>query len=342
MTSPSSPEPAQGPAPPRSPRRTPVREGPPRYAAVDVGTNSIRLLVVEAGANGRLEPLLRLGDSCRLGQGLDAEGTISAEAEKRAANTLTRFVRRARSLEPTATLVAATHALRSAANGTEVAERLGRAAGVSVRILSAEDEARLVYRAVREAFAVEELPEPCLVMDIGGGSVELARGEGGQVRSWQSLEVGCVRLSERFLLSDPPAAVEMEQLARHVGERLDAHPELFPDLQAAAGVGGTLTALAALDLGLERYEASRVEGHWLSREAIRRWSEHLTGLSTSERELLRAVGEGRADIIVAGCVVVGAVLERSRMPGLVVSTQGLRYALARQLAEAGQGGAPPG
>lgn len=335
MTSSSSPESEKGPPAPRPLRRTPVREGPPRYAAVDVGTNSIRLLVVEAGPSGRLEPLLRLGDSCRLGQGLDAEGSISAEAEKRAGNTLTRFVRRARSLEPTAILVAATHALRSATNGTEVAERLGRAAGVPVQILSAEEEARLVYRAVREAFALEELAEPCLVMDIGGGSVEMARGEGGQVRAWQSLEVGCVRLSERFLLSDPPAAEEMALLEQHVEQRLDAHPELFPDLQAAAGVGGTLTALAALDLGLERYEASRVEGHWLSREAIRRWSEHLTGLSTSEREVLHAVGEGRADIIVAGCAVVSAVLKRSGMPGLVVSTQGLRYALARRLAEAG-------
>jgi exopolyphosphatase/guanosine-5'-triphosphate,3'-diphosphate pyrophosphatase len=338
MTSSSSPEAEKGPTAPRPLRRTPVREGPPRYAAVDVGTNSIRLLVVEAGPNGRLEPLLRLGDSCRLGQGLDAEGSISAEAEKRAGNTLIRFVRRARSLEPTAILVAATHALRSAANGTAVAERLGRAAGVPVQILSAEDEARLVYRAVREVFAPEELGEPCLVMDIGGGSVELARGEGGQVRAWRSLEVGCVRLSERFLLSDPPAAGEMAVLEQHVAERLDAHPELFLDLQAAAGVGGTLTALAALDLGLERYEAARVEGHWLGREAIRRWSEHLTGLSTSEREVLHAVGEGRADIIVAGCVVVSAVLKRSGLPGLVVSTQGLRYALARQLAEAGEGG----
>jgi exopolyphosphatase/guanosine-5'-triphosphate,3'-diphosphate pyrophosphatase len=341
-------EPAAGGQPAgRALRRTPAREGPPRYAAVDVGTNSIRLLVVQAGRGGRLEPLLRLGESCRLGQGLDAQGSISEEAERRAGHTLLRFVHRARSLEPTAMVVAATHALRSAANGIEVARRLGSIAGVPVQILSAEEEAHLVYRAVREVFDEERLPEPCLVMDIGGGSVELARGEAGALLAWQSLEVGCVRLSERFLLSDPPRREELAFLLEHVERRLDAHPELFGGLAGAAGVGGTLTALAALDLGLERYEAARVEGHRLSREAIRHWSKRLTGLSTAEREGLHAVGEGRADIIVAGCVVLEAVLERSAVSGIIVSTQGLRYALARRLAEIGppaspiSGGGPP-
>jgi exopolyphosphatase/guanosine-5'-triphosphate,3'-diphosphate pyrophosphatase len=179
-------------------------------------------------------------------------------------------------------------------------------------------------------------------MDIGGGSVELVRGEGREVQTWRSLEVGCVRLSERFLDSDPPARGELERLEQYVEERLNGHPGLFPGLRGAAGVGGTLTALAALDLGLVRYEASRVEGHRLGREAIERWCRELVGRTTAEREGLHAVGAGRADIIVAGCVVLGAILKRCEVPELIVSTQGLRYALVRELARgAASGGTAP-
>lgn len=312
------------------PHRSAVRR--PRFAAVDVGTNSIRLLVVESGIDGRLDPVLRLGESCRLGEGLDANGVISAEAERRAGRTLTRFVRRARSLEPRAIRVAATHALRSAANGAEVARRLGRMAGLPVEILSAEDEARLVYEAAREVIGRDRLPEPCLVVDIGGGSVELVRGDEGRVHAWRSLDIGCVRLSERFLAADPPRTADLSQIEEYVGDVLDLHPELFVTLHGAAGVGGTLTALAALDLGLERYEAARVEGHALSVEAIRHWSLELSRLSNLDRQKMSAVGSGRADIIVAGCVVLMATLERSGLSRIIVSTQGLRYALARRLA----------
>jgi exopolyphosphatase/guanosine-5'-triphosphate,3'-diphosphate pyrophosphatase len=303
----------------------------PRFAAVDVGTNSIRLLVVEA-RDGRLEPLLRLGESCRLGEGLDAQGIISRDAEERASRTLGRFLRRARSLGPRRIGIAATHALRSAGNGLEVAERLSRGVGVPVEILSAEDEALFVYEAAREALGAALLPEPCLVMDIGGGSVELVRGEDGRVKRWLSLEVGCVRLTERFLPSDPPQAIELERLREHVRAALEGYSDLLAGVIGGAGVGGTLTALAALDLGLERYEASRVEGYRLNRDAIQGWSDRLAVMSRREREAMAAVGSGRSDIIVAGCAVVLEVIRRSGLSGLVVSTQGLRYALARRLA----------
>jgi exopolyphosphatase/guanosine-5'-triphosphate,3'-diphosphate pyrophosphatase len=315
--------------PPPTPTRPPL---PARFAAIDVGTNSIRLLVVERRPDGRLEPLLRLGDSCRLGAGLEAEGRISEQAEERAARTLTRFVRRARSLAPRVIVVAATHALRSAANGAEVAARLGRGVGLPISILTAEEEARFVYEAAREALGESRLPEPCLVIDIGGGSVELVRGEHGAVAGWASLEVGCVRLTERFLDQDPPRPEQIEEMTEYVNRALAAEERLFGGLASGAAVGGTLTALSALDLGLERYEAARVEGHLLTREAIRRWSRWLAERPNAERESLNAVGVGRADIIVAGCAVLNALLERTGLSQIAVSTQGLRYALARQAA----------
>src|SRR5262249_12616110 len=150
------------------------------------------------------------------------------------------------------------------------------------------------YEAAREALGAERLPEPCLVMDIGGGSVELVRGEGGRVKRWLSLEVGCVRLTERFLPSDPPGPEELARLRNHVQGALEGHSDLLAEVVGGAGVGGTLTALAALDLGLERYEASRVEGHELTRDAIETWSDRLTAMSRRDREAMAAVGSGRS------------------------------------------------
>ena len=305
----------------------------PRFAGVDLGTNSIRLLVAELRPNQQLEPLLRLGESCRLGEGLETHGVIMPEAEERATRTLQNFVRRARSLKPQAIAVAATHALRSASNGSEVAARLSRAVDLPVEVLSGEDEARMVYGAVRHALGPDRLVEPCLVLDIGGGSVELVRGDQNGVTSWVSLDLGCVRLSERFLVGDPPIPEELSRLETHVRSALAQHSEIFEDLKGGAGVGGTLTAMAALNLGLVRYEAGRVEGHVLDPVSIDRWSRQLAALTIQERTHLPAVGPGRADIIVAGCSILKAVLAASQLDQMTVSTRGLRYAVVRRLAE---------
>ena len=304
----------------------------PRYAGIDLGTNSIRLLVAEVRNSGSIHPLLRLGESCRLGEGMEASGRISETAAERTTHSLRTFVEKARTFHPAGIAVAATHALRSASNGEEVTQRLSEAAGLPVEILSGEDEARLVYRAVAAALPAERKAEPLLVIDVGGGSVEFVRAEADEVAGWCSLDLGCVRLTERFIASDPANDEEYAALGEHVRGELESHRSLFEGLAAGAGVGGTLTALAALNLGLARYEASRVEGHYLAREAIGRWAKRLRSLSNWERSGLPAVGSGRADIIVAGCGVLETVLDISPIPGFTVSTQGLRYALVHRMA----------
>ena len=306
-----------------------------RYAGIDLGTNSIRLLVAEVRNGGSIQPLLRLGESCRLGEGMEKSGRISEAAASRTIESLRAFVEQARTFEPAGIAVAATHALRFASNGEEVTQRLSEAAGLPVEILSGEDEARLVYRAVAAALPPERKQEPLLVIDVGGGSVEFVRAEAGQVAAWCSLHLGCVRLTERFIVSDPATEEEYAAVSAHVRRELQGHGGLFEGLAAAAGVGGTLTALAALDLGLARYEASRVEGHYISREAVGRWAKRLRALSNWERSGLPAVGGGRADIIVAGCGVLETVLDLAPVPGFTVSTQGLRYALVHRMASAG-------
>ena len=317
----------------------------PRIAAIDIGTNSIRLLVAERAAQGELRPLVRLGESCRLGEGLETTGRIGPRAEERTRDTLSRFARRARELECAEVLVAATNALRSAENGPEVTRRLAAAAGFPIQILSGEEEARLVYEAVLEGLHWDRALGEYLVVDIGGGSVEIVRGVGLRVDRWVSLELGCVRLTERFLRSDPPAPAELAELRSFLRETWVGHDLLLrPTPQAAAGVGGTVTALAALNLGLRRYDASRVEGHLLPTGDIRRLTDSLTGLTTAERQALATVGPGRADILPAGCVLLVSLCEAAGLASLTSSTQGLRYALARaalKRAEEGASPAPP-
>ena len=303
---------------------------PLRVASIDIGTNSVRLLVAERSNQGGLRPLVRLGESCRLGEGLEATGRIASRAEERTCDTLTRFARRARELDCSDVVVAATNALRSAANGAEVTARLSAAAGYPIRILSGEEEARLVYEAVIDGLRWEPGQGEYLVLDIGGGSVEVVRGIGTRVEHWVSLELGCVRLSERFLRSDPPAPGELAELRAHLGTEWLRHEALLrPTPQAAAGVGGTITALAALNLGLRRYDAGRVEGHLLPTGDLRRLTESLCGLTTAERQALATVGPGRADILPAGCVLLVSLLEATGLASITASTQGLRYALAR-------------
>ncbi len=303
---------------------------PLRVASIDIGTNSVRLLVAERGGRGDLRPLVRLGESCRLGEGLDATGRISARAEERTRDTLARFAHRARELECSSVVVAATNALRSAANGAEVTIRLEAAAGYPIRILSGEEEARYVYQAVIDGLRWDPARGEYLIVDIGGGSVEIVRGSGLDVRHWVSLELGCVRITERFLKSDPPAPEELDELRAYLRGIWVEHDSLLrPTPQAAGGVGGTITALAALNLGLRRYDASRVEGHLLPTGDVRRLTESLCGLTTSERQALATVGPGRADILPAGCVLIVSLLEAAGLASITASTQGLRYALAR-------------
>ncbi len=303
--------------------------GRPRVAAIDIGTNSVRLLVAERGARGEVRPLVRLGESCRLGEGLDATGRIGARAEERTRDTVARFARRARELECGEVAVAATNALRSAENGAEVTARLEAAAGYPVQVLSGEEEARLVYEAVRRSRAWKTDRGEYLVVDIGGGSVEIVRAVGERVESWVSLELGCVRLTERFIGSDPPAPAELAELRGYLRSICVEHDTLLrPTPQAAAGVGGTITALAALNLGLRRYDASRVEGHLLPTGDLRRLTDSLTRLTTAERQALATVGPGRADILPAGCVLLVSLCEAAGLASVTASTQGLRYALA--------------
>jgi exopolyphosphatase/guanosine-5'-triphosphate,3'-diphosphate pyrophosphatase len=303
--------------------------------AVDIGTNSVRLLVARTrGSDLPLQTLVRAGEACRLGRGLHRTGMIDGEMVERACEVVARMVERARSEGAERIIVAATQALRVASNRDEVRERIAQAAGLPVRILSGEEEARLTYGAVIESLGSAAARHACVVFDLGGGSTEIASGVGRDVGRFASIPMGAVSLTERFLGDRPADHDGITGLDRHVEAALAQHCRDYPsDPAIFAGVGGTVTVLASLFLDLPRYDPGRIDGCAIPAADVGRLVERLTWMDPESRRRILVMGEGRADIIAAGARAVLAMLRFFKARTLTASSQGLRYALARLAAE---------
>jgi exopolyphosphatase/guanosine-5'-triphosphate,3'-diphosphate pyrophosphatase len=233
----------------------------------------------------------------------------------------------------------ATAALRDASNGGEVATEISRACGVPVRILSGEEEAQLIYRSVVSGLGGSAMRSACVVFDLGGGSTEVVSGLGASPGRWTSLPFGAVTLTERYLQSNPPTRDECDALEAHVRGLVANHCALLPErTPVLAGVGGTITVLALLDRGLTHYDPGLIEGWAVGPERFAAMTERLLAAPIDQRRSWPAMGEGRADIIVAGVLVVRQLVERFPCGALHCSTQGLRYGLARLAAEEATGG----
>ncbi len=305
-----------------------------RVAAIDIGSNSIRLLVADVdergGPGGTLETVARAGEVCRLARGLDRAGSIEEELAQRAGGLAAEFVRRARSLGAKHIVIGATAAIRNARNGAEVAGIVERRSGLPVRVLTGDDEAQLVYRSVVLGLGRSAAHSACVAFDIGGGSTEVVSGVGPQAGRWASLPFGAVSLTERFLRSDPSDPGEIMALRAEVQAGIMHHCALMPEkVPLLVGVGGTVTVLASMDRQLKSYDPALLEGWSIRPERLSGLVDHLSRSCHADRRGLSTVGEGRADIVVAGALVVALLFERFPSSALVCSTQGLRYGLVR-------------
>lgn len=304
-----------------------------RVGAIDIGSNSIRLLVADVppeGSPGSLVTVARAGESCRLARGLDQTGRVDGEMAERAAALAAEFARRARSLGAGHTLAGATAALRRASNGADVAALIAERIGLPVRILSGEEEARLVYQAVLAGLGGGASRSACIVFDLGGGSTEIVSGIGREVGRWVSLPFGAVNLTERFIRSNPLNDKEMEAVDREVEQHLMHHCALMSaSAPVLAGVGGTVTVLASLDRELTAYDPSLIEGWTIRGPRLEELAHRVLTSTAEDRERWSVLGKGRSDIVVAGTIVIRRLARRFRSAGLVCSTHGLRYGLAR-------------
>ncbi len=307
-----------------------------RVAAVDLGTNSTRLLVADV-AEGRVDEVARELTITRLGEGVDERGLLLPVPIARVRNCLAGYRRRLEELGATKTLAIATSAIRDAENGEAFLGEVEWSYGFTTRLLAGEEEAGLMYRGVS---AGRSLPGGTLIVDIGGGSTELVLGSNGRPLASTSLDVGCVRLTERFLHSDPPTRDELDAAAAYVRSLLPPF-----HARAAIGVAGTITTLAALDLGLAEYDPERTHGHRLSRAAVDRELERLASMRLAERLEVPGLEPGRAPVIVAGVLVLREVMAAYGIEEIEASERDILHGAAlaaAELPEQEEGAAPPG
>jgi exopolyphosphatase / guanosine-5'-triphosphate,3'-diphosphate pyrophosphatase len=301
-----------------------------RVAAVDLGTNTTRLLVADV-VDARIDELHRETRITRLGEGVDARGRLLPVPIARVRNVLSDYRRTLERLGAERTLAVATSAVRDAENGEAFLGEVEWSYGFATRLLSGDEEAQLTRRGV------DPKPET-LVVDIGGGSTELIVDD-----FHTSLDIGSVRYTERFIRSDPPDPRELDECASAVRAILEERVQI--KAKSGIGVAGTVTTLAALDLGLEQYDRTRVHGHRLTTAAARTQLARLAALPLQERRELPAVDPERAPVIVAGAVILVSILDHVGLDEIEVSERDILDGIALaavELPEPEEGAAPPG
>ena len=315
-----------------------------RVAAVDCGTNSIRLLVAEADPAGGLVDLDRRTEIVRLGQGVDATGEFHPDALARTFTATDAYaaVIRDAGVRPENLRFVATSATRDARNRevflTGITERLG----VRPEVISGDTEAALSFAGALSR--IRPAAEPVLVVDIGGGSTELVVGSAaGRVQSAVSLDVGSVRLTERFLSAHPAEEAAVAAAAGYVDGLLDTTGIDFAGIGTWIGVAGTATTLAAVHLGLARYDRERVHGSTISLPALRALSDRLAGATVAEIRALPSMHPGRADVVTAGTLIAVRIAARLGVAEWVVSESDILDGIALELVRRGEppAGTPP-
>ena len=285
-----------------------------RFAAVDCGTNSLRLLIAEEH-NGKVKDIIRLMEIVRLGQGVDATGVLDPAAIERTRIVLHKYVQLMKQERVKDVRMVATSATRDANNKDDffrmTAQLLGTVRpGAVAEVISGEEEAKLSF--IGAVADLSDEPGPYCVMDLGGGSTEFVVGTAdGTLLGTHSAQMGCVRLTERVMRSDPPTATEVEIATEQVAEILQQLPTLVPITQAKTFVGcaGTFTTIAALALGLEEYDPKAIHDCRLRFDALRVLTKYLITITAAERRANPVVHPGRADVIAGGAVVVNGILD---------------------------------
>lgn len=295
---------------------------PGRYAAIDIGTVTCRMLVADVAADGAITELAKEYAITNLGEGVDASGLLSRAAMDRVLAAVDRYLVVRDALaepgRPVTTIAMATSATRDAANGAEFAALLAER-GVTLAVIPGQREAALSFLGASSGFPGEDVA----VVDIGGGSTEVVAGRAGAEPAMaRSFDVGCRRMTERFLASDPPTAAE------RAAARAWAHDEMVPyfaDLRAAVGVGrmvavaGTATTVVSVREAMASYDSARVHRAFVSVADLRAVAERLEELPLTERERVVGLDPGRAPVIVAGMVILEEVLALMGLPGFTVS-----------------------
>ena len=296
----------------------------PRLASLDLGTNTFLLLIAEAGAHG-IVPVLDKETVVRLGKGVDAAGNLNAEAMQRGLSCLQEYVDFTRRYGGEKILAVGTSALRDAANREAFLARVKTETGVEVRVISGEEEARLTFLGALSN--KKNLPGPVALIDSGGGSTEVVLGTPQGIQQARSAEIGSVRLTERWLRHDPVLPEEVTALRAQAEEIIRTTwpaSEIRPTAHLI-GTAGTITTLAAMAQQLTHYDAQRIDGFVMHARQLHELIATLTRLPLRERQKLPGLNPARADVILAGALILEVFMKVFDFSQVLVSDRGLRY-----------------
>ena len=304
-----------------------LRNSKNMHAAIDIGTNTVLLLVAEV-QNNILRPLYEEQRIPRLGKGVDASGNLDHDSMERVINALKEYkqILETNYSQINSLSVTATSAVRDAGNREEFIHRVKKESNFDIKVLSGKDEAEYTF-----AGALSMLPDTseAMIIDIGGGSTEIAIGENKNLIDSHSFDMGSVRFTERYLKHDPPGKNEIRQCRGAIEKLLD---ERLFDYKGQGkespliGVAGTVTSIAYMDLGLDAYDTQRINGYIMSLEQISQWTVHITDMPAGELEKrYPKVMKGRAEVIAAGILILKEFMQHYEIPKLKVSTGGIRH-----------------
>jgi exopolyphosphatase/guanosine-5'-triphosphate,3'-diphosphate pyrophosphatase len=292
-------------------------------ASIDIGTNTILLLIAKV-EGGRIHPLFERETVARLGEGVQKNGILLKEAMDRGFQTLSQYSKWCREMEVQEIFAAGTSALREAKNSEEFLKLIKEKLHLSIDVIAGEEEAQLSFLAVARDLQEEE--NPILVVDVGGGSTEFILGKGNQINQWISLPLGSVRFKEQFLNSDPVQEKESEMMEKRIRELLVNIPRSKEPLSMIA-VGGTATALASVEQGLEEFIPEKIHHFVLEKEALKNQLLLYQSKTIEERKKIPGLSAARADVILAGGMILYLAMEEFDCRSVLISCHGVRYGL---------------
>ncbi len=299
-----------------------------RIASIDIGTNTALLLIADVEADGSIKLVHHEQRFPRIGKDVDQSRIIQYPAFERLRSVLLEYLPIISRFRAEKVIAGATSAVRDAVNKGELIEYILKETGITIRVLSGEEEARLTYLGAISGFPPSV--NSYVVIDIGGGSTEISYYDTNGNFNKYSFQIGAVRLTERFFKHNPPTPEEIIRAKETIHQEFESRSLSYYSGKTARliGVAGTPTTLACLDQNLMDFEVEKVSGYPFSAQTIQRWLDRLLVLTADEIRQLSNATEGRADILAAGALILSEFMRIYQFPSLIVSERGLRYGMA--------------
>ena len=296
-----------------------------RKAVIDVGSSSIKFFLGELSEDGSLKTIVDENDIQRIAEGLRETGEISPAAMERNIQALSRFAKKAVENGADEIICIGTMALRNATNAVDFLKKAREACGVKVKVISGEEEARLSYLAVLSGLPMQD--EKIVIFDTGGGSTEFVFGEGSTVSKRFSVDIGNIRITEKFFKNDPVTQEEVEAAAKEI-ENIFTRYDVRGEINQLVGMGGTVTAMGAVKHKMEIYKPEVIHGSKLSLDDIEAQVLDYSNKTIEERRQIVGLQPKRADVILAGSCILRAILKLLGANEVTISDRGIRHGLA--------------